>query len=54
MLLVKKSNSEGPYNDDSSDDEDRFGKDGKNKKEAKKTETKFTHNATKGKGASKM
>lgn len=49
----KKSNSKGPYND-SSDDEDRFGKDGKNKKDAKKTESKFTHNATKGKGTSKM
>ncbi|KAF3333661.1 protein DAMAGED DNA-BINDING 2 [Carex littledalei] len=49
----KKSNGKGPYND-SSDGEDRFGKDGKNKKVAKKTETKFTHNATKGKGKSKM
>jgi DNA damage-binding protein 2 len=49
-----KSNGKNPYNDSSDDDED-FGKGGK-KKVAKKVETKFTHNATarKGKGKSKM
>ncbi|KAJ4782465.1 DNA damage-binding protein 2 [Rhynchospora pubera] len=48
----RKSNGKGPYNDSSDDDND-FGKGGKKKKVTKKVGTKFTHNTTKVKGKSK-